>query len=151
MKDFTKKNWLFIAIGLLALAFTVMAFAPSGPDSDNKYGITEYYVYAPSQDTITNTEADTLTIPANLLSLWSASFSVNLTQLSGTADVAVVIQKSNTSSGSDWKTLDTFTGTSGLLHEEYSELLGRRYRLILTGSGTQSTTYDIDAILKKKN
>lgn len=148
MKHSTKNILLFT--GLLALlAIVGMSFGPSAPAAQYD-APSEYYTYAPSQDTITNTEADTLTLPVALLSTWSASYSVNLTQLSGTANVAVVLQKSNTANGTDWKTLDTFTGTSGLLHEEYSELLGRRYRLILTGTGTQSTTYDIDAILKKK-
>lgn len=152
MKNSTK-NILLFAMGLLVLSLVAMAFGPSEGVKYNgsDYAVSEYYTYAPAQDTITNTEADTLALPVNFLSNWTYGYSIVLGNLSGTTNVAAVLQHSHMLSGNtDWKTLASFTGTSGILQIEGTDVTGIRHRLILTGSGTQSSTYDIDAIFKKK-
>lgn len=142
------KTILFFFLAVSA-TLALMAF---GPKAEGEYAPKEYYRYAPAQDTITNTEADTLAIPVNLLSNWTYGYSVVLGNLSGTTNVAVVLQQSHMLSGeTDWKTLATFTGTSGILHLDGIDVTAIRHRLILTGSGTQSSTYDIDGIYKRKD
>lgn len=146
-----KQNTLILLPLLLLLVIVAAAFAPTAPSASEE-APSEYYYYGPSQDTITNTEADTLALPVNFLSNWTYGYSVVLGNLSGTTNVAVVLQQSHTMSGTaDWKTLATFTGTSGILHLDGTDVTAVRHRLILTGSGTQSSTYDIDAIYKKKD
>lgn len=146
------KKYLYLLIpALLTLAVIGMAFAPSEKADGEYYASSQYYAYTPDQDTITNTESDTLLLPVNFLSSWTYSYSVVLANLSGTTNVAVALQRSNSlSSDTDWKTAATFTGTSGILQEVATDVPGVRHRLILTGSGTQSSTYNIYGIYKKK-
>lgn len=118
-------------------------------------------------DTITNTEADTmyivLTGSASVYSVANATvfnsnfiynYVINRTSLSGTANTTLVLQESNVKTGGTgtWYTVATASGTGATTTTiSAANLYGRRHRLILTGTGTQSTSYGITATLKKTN
>lgn len=111
-------------------------------------------------DTITNTEADTILVgpSASTYYTFNSNFAyiyvLARTSLSGTANTTMVLQESNVSTGgaATWYTLATASGTGETITSvSASNLYGRRHRLILTGTGTQSTSYGITATLKKVN
>jgi hypothetical protein len=120
------------------------------------------------KDTIANTAADTIglvsrtsTTQANanasytpLLSLYSLDLSVVRANLSGTTTLAVYLDKSSTTTptAGGWILVDsTSTATAGAAQIKISELTGEVYRIRIKGRGTQSSTYKIDCLLKKKN
>lgn len=111
-------------------------------------------------DTITNTEADTILVGPSATSHYTFNsnfayiYVLNRTSLSGTANMTMVLQESNVATGgaSTWYTVSTASGTGATVTSvSASNLYGRRHRLILTGTGTQSTSYGITATLKKVN
>lgn len=111
-------------------------------------------------DTITNTEADTILVgpSASTYYTFNSNFAyiyvLARTSLSGTANTTMVLQESNVSTGgaATWYTVSTASGTGATVTSvSASNLYGRRHRLILTGTGTQSTSYGITATLKKVN
>jgi hypothetical protein len=109
-----------------------------------------FYRYAIS-DTITDTESDTITLPALMLSPWSYNWTIQTTQLSGTQNVACVLQESASATGTDWIQIDskTTTGSTDLDRMVGALIYGQRQRVILTGTGTQSTRYTIYFVAKK--
>jgi len=135
-----------------------MRYAPSG----------SFYELTFTKDTITDAEADTLYLPSRLrpvLSDFQASVSVTRTSISGTHNVAVKVQESNyayTSStvppSAGWvatlnsanaaaATAATTATTEGFF---LPHLYGINYRTILIGTGTQSSSYVIRWVFKKK-
>ena len=111
-------------------------------------------------DTITDTEADTILVGPSSTSYYTFNsnfayiYVLARTSLSGTANTTMVLQESNVSTGgaSTWYTVSTASGTGATVTSvSASNLYGRRHRLILTGTGTQSTSYGITATLKKVN
>ena len=111
-------------------------------------------------DTITNTEADTILVgpSASTYYTFNSNFAyiyvLARTSLSGTANTTMVLQESNVTTGgaATWYTVSTASGTGATVTSvSASNLFGRRHRLILTGTGTQSTSYGITATLKKVN
>ena len=111
-------------------------------------------------DTITNTEADTILVgpSASTYYTFNSNFAyiyvLARTSLSGTANTTMVLQESNVTTGgaATWYTVSTASGTGATVTSvSASNLYGRRHRLILTGTGTQSTSYGITATLKKVN
>lgn len=107
-------------------------------------------------DTLTDTEADTLTLPVNLLSNWQYNYSIVKTELTGTLDVDVALQESARTTGTtDWITIASTTAAQDTLEApcalQGTAVYGVRHRLILTGSGTQTALYNIQAVLKKTN
>lgn len=139
-------------------ALFVCLFAAFGLSAQSYYSRTLVAL-----DTITNTEADTLYVGTNAASqssayLFNSNFAyiyvLNRTSLSGTANTTMVLQESNVSTGgaATWYTVATASGTGATVTSvSASNLYGRRHRLILTGTGTQSTSYGITATLKKVN
>lgn len=119
-----------------------------------------YYLYPVSatgytSDTITNAENDTLTLGANLLSRWSYCWHINTTQLSGTESIIAIVQETNNASSSqstptDWLEVDRDTLTANEDLRITGEVVyGAKQRLILDGSGTQSSTYSVKFVGKK--
>lgn len=105
-----------------------------------------------SLDTITNAANDTLALGANILSNYEWSYHIIRTNISGTTNIAVAIQASgNTSGDTDWVTVATTSATTAT-NEILSgvSFYGLRHRVIVDGTGTQSSSYKIKAILKKK-
>lgn len=132
-----------LAIGLYSFSkeSTAEYYAPGGT---YRYALT---------DTITNTEIDTVTFPVNFVSLYTALLTVPRTQLSGTTNVTIYIDESSVTSGvTDWKVIDTLSGTGATVASfTQDELRGLRYRIRLAGTGTQSSRYTLNWTAKKKN
>ena len=172
------KNWqfntLFLAL-VMCLLGAVMQSAGNretsqeraemealGANSVGGYFRTNYRL-----DTITNTEIDTIGVlsrnstTANnalasytpFLSLYAYDLTVNRTSLTGTANVKVYLDKSTTTAptATAWMVIDSTTTTSGVGQIKISEMTGEIYRLRVKGTGTQSTSYKLNGLAKKKN
>ncbi len=110
-----------------------------------------FYAYTFTPDTITNTESDTLLLPADFVSPWSYVYQVVMDSLSGTDTLSFIIQESVLRSGNtDWVTVATGAGSASVRTRITGALMyGRRQRIIVNGSGTQSTRYSITFLAKK--
>ena len=131
---------LFIAL------FCVAAIAVKAQTLD------AFWSYTFTTDTITDTEADTLLLPADFVSPWSYTYSIVVDSLSGTDTLSFVLQESASKSGNtDWVTVSTGAGSelTSPLRITTALMYGRRARIIVRGSGTQSTTYAITFLAKK--
>lgn len=134
------KRALFIAL------FCATAFAVKAQTLD------AFWSYTFTADTITDTENDTLLLPADFVSPWSYTFSIVLDSLSGTDTLSFVIQESVSKSGNtDWVTVSTGAGSelTSPLRLTSALMYGRRTRLIIRGAGTQSTAYAVTFLAKK--
>lgn len=146
------KNKIFlVAFAIFGAVLLLSSFDKSSEED----AAGEKYQKAVTQDTLTNAEKDTIAIPDNIASLYTYAIHPVVTQLSGTAAVKVYLDQSAKSSGNtDWITIDssaslTNAAPRGIL--DGTDLLGYRYRLRFSGSGTQSTVYNCTYIFKKKN
>ena len=111
-----------------------------------------FWTYSFTADTITNTEADTLLLPTDFVSPWSYAYHIVVDSLSGTDTLRFTVQESVLRSGAtDWVTVSTGAGSAFVSPVRLSAALmyGRRQRLIITGSGTQSTRYTVSFLAKK--
>jgi hypothetical protein len=124
---------------------TVNTAGPSAP---------RLYTYEFTLDTITNAANDTLLLPAtDVQSNYEWSYFITRTSISGTANIAVSVQASGVRSGNtDWVQVGVTSATTAT-NEMVSgtSFHGRRHRIIVDGTGTQSTSYKITAVLKLKN
>jgi len=111
-------------------------------------------------DTITNAEADTILVGPSSSTYYTFNsnfayiYVLNRTTIDGTPNTTMVLQESNVSTGgaSDWYVVATASGTGATTTSvSAANLFGRRHRLILTGTGTQRTSYKVTATLKKVN
>lgn len=120
--------------------------------------------YTYNLDTITNTESDTIYIGSSstgamsgaidFQSLFAGRFQFTRTSISGTANVALKVESTlvYTGTSTEWVSVATGSGTGATAeYISLSEMGDRRYRVILTGSGTQSTSYRVRFVGKKKN
>lgn len=133
-----KKLLVFVlAIGLVKLA--------------NAQTLDPIYTYTFAADTITDSESDTLLLPADFVSPWSYAYHVAMNSLSGTDTLAFVVQESLQKTGNaDWVTIATGAGSADVSTRITGALMyGRRQRIIINGSGTQSTRYSITFVAKK--
>ncbi len=132
------------------IAITGQSFGPPPPPSPQKLVFKNFAV-----DTITNTEADTILLSSavsDVQSLYTYSWHVSRTNLSGTTNVALKVEERIPTSGTTgWVTVNKGSGTGATAERlTGTELLGRQQRLILTGSGTQSSSYLVSVCLKLK-
>lgn len=146
-----------IIMTMFALFLTVGAMAQSK------------LLYQPyAVDTITNTESDTIYVNTagasgaygtqvtaiDFQNIWAGKWFVTRTQLSGTTNVALKIESTpvgGKSTTTAWAQEVAGAGTGATAEWiSISEMVGRRYRIILTGSGTQSTRYFVFFSGKKK-
>jgi hypothetical protein len=154
---------LFAIIG-----FAVALVAWNYPESEYQTSSTALYDYTWTKDTISNANNDTLYLPSRLRPVNSdflMAFAINRTSLSGTANIAVKIEESvypytgSTPPTRGWVTsfnnlgaaADTDATTATEETIRIPNAYGRSYRVILDGSGTQSTSYDVRVIMKRKN
>lgn len=137
------------------LALFVCLFAAFGLSAQSYYSRTLV-----SLDTITNSEADTILVGPSSTTYYTFNsnfiynYVLNRTSISGTANTTMILQESNVSTGgaSTWYTVATASGTGATVTSiSGANLYGRRHRLILTGTGSQNTSYGITATLKKTN
>jgi len=131
---------VFIAISVMFTAATTASFDAG------------YDIYRQSaSDTITDTEADTIVINNNLFSFWKYNHTVKGVQESGTIDLTLTVQESNTTSGDEWYTVKTDSvDADGEITAVTGDIYGVRQRLIITGTGTQSAVYTHRLTLKKE-
>lgn len=141
--------------------------APAATETVSDWAPADYAVFEYRKDTITNAAKDTLFIgrrtnsawntvasPTNFLSLYTYDISIARASLSGTHNVKAYLDKSCMTSGTstDWQAIDsTSTTTATLATMRGTDATGTRYRLRISGTGTQSSTYQIWTIWKRKN
>ena len=120
----------------------------------------DYYLREITADTITTTESDTINFPVSFLGPWLPVFKFETTQLSGTQNLSVVFQESHKTSGNtDWFAVGSAVTTSGATDSDifrYASATtpvasGVRFRIIITGTGTQSTRYTGRLVAKRLN
>lgn len=119
-----------------------------------------FYEYTWALDTITNAANDTLTLPSSLAisvmySDFEYSYSIVRTSISGTINLALKIEQSNyannTAPGNTaWASLATGSGTGATVEYLNGDCTAMRLRYIVDGTGTQSSSYRLRAIFKKK-
>lgn len=130
------------ALFLFSFESEKQAFAPTTP-----------YRYTWTADTITNTEIDTVSVPATFLSNYQFQIQAVRTSLSGTHNVKLYLDESNLTSGvTDWRVIDstsTTTATIGAIRQAVS--YGLRYRVRVKGTGTQSSRYAMNIVAKPLN
>lgn len=161
-------NSLLIGLGFVAsflLALTIMSF---DEEKVEPMASNTFYEYTYPKDTIANAANDTLYLPSNMrpvLSNYQITYAVTRTNISGTTNLAVKIEESAyrysgstpptagwaaslNSAGSAAATAATTATTEALY---IPNAYGCSYRCIIDGTGTQSSSYVIRVILKKKS
>jgi len=141
---------MFSKILAFFAVFAAVVFLASAGEPDTAYQTSApFYSYSLS-DTITNTENDTIDIPARLVSDWSGGWHVQATSLSGTVALANTVEESLSYNGTDWVSVDTINHVAaGTRRMEQDRVYGFRQRIVIDGSGTQSTRYTVYFVAKK--
>lgn len=154
-------NILF-ALLVVGAALSLFAFNRVEPLASNTF-----YEYTYTKDTIANAANDTLYLPSNMrpvLSNYQITYAVTRTNISGTTNLAVKVEESAykysgstpptagwaaslNSAGSAAATAATTATTEALY---IPNAYGCSYRCIIDGTGTQSSSYVIRVILKKR-
>jgi len=146
---------IFALLGVLAFVAALVAYTlPSEAGLEAETNAGGIYKPAVRTATITNTGADTLLIPVNLISLWERNLVVSATQTSGTTNIIVVTQESNETTGNLWYEVarDTLSAASGgLLKRSSGTVKGVRQRFIATGVGTHVSAYRATLTYKRWN
>lgn len=142
-------GFALLSLLITGIAITSQSFAPPPPSPP------KLVFKAFSVDTITNAESDTILLSSavsDVQSLYTYSWHVARTNLSGVTNVALKVEERIATSGTTgWVSVNTGSGTGATAERlTGTELLGRQQRLILTGSGTQSTSYLVWVCLKLK-
>lgn len=151
---------VFLFLGAIALVLFTVPMLMSNSSSSSVTSSSNYYLYPTSTTgytsvTITNAANDTTLLGANLLSRWSYCWHINSTQTSGTESVIAILQETNNASSSqstptDWIEVDRDTLTANEdLRMTGDIVYGVKQRLILDGSGTQSTAITLKFVGKK--
>lgn len=130
-------------------------------------GSGSYYTYRWNLDTITNAANDTLYLPSSLrpvLSDFIQCYGITRTSISGTASIAVKIEGTvepyvgSTPPTTGWvnvlNSANAAAATAATTATTEQIVLGMSpsisYRIIVDGTGTQSTSYRIRATMKRK-
>jgi hypothetical protein len=114
----------------------------------------QYLYHAFDTDTITDTEADTLTWARAFTPANSIGCHCEYVELSGTANVTQVLEGSQ-DNGTTWFQIDSDTIVSGVAAAEIYQFsssttqTAARYRVRLTGSGTESLQYDCSMAVRR--
>ena len=101
-------------------------------------------------DTLANAANDTLAVPWILESQYQYCFQFKVTNISGTSAIKAYLEQTNYTGSTEWTKVDSVTLAadpgSGIM--KGANVWGNKYRLIMDGSGTQSTSYRASALLK---
>lgn len=137
-----------IMIGLSAGLLTAAILMTSAKPSEFDAGTDIYRVVV--SDTITDTGADTIALSPNLFSFWKYNHVIEGDQLTGTIVLYVKVQERNAPNSTIWYEIesDSITADLGVLQLN-GDNYGVNQRVIITGSGTQSTKYTLQTVLKK--
>ena len=149
------KNFL-LTLGLFAIAALVVlpsnrnAFAPESveqgmQEEDSSYPSVSYTF---TDDTLTDTELDTLAYPYTLLSRWSYNWVLTTTRESGTGNPIIIYQESNDGTTYYEVARDTITAT-GTYRLNGDLIYGKYARLVLDGEGTAEHTYGLTFLAKR--
>ena len=156
MRNYISGACLLFIVGLL-----FFAGKPDILSNADAVSIENAEAWAPSKllpytwplDTISNAANDTLTVPWVLQSRYTGALQITRTNISGTTNLSVVIQTSVTgasSSDATWVTVATSAGTGATTELlTLAETYGQRHRIIVDGSGTQSSSYRLSWLSKK--
>lgn len=135
-------------IAFAAIVVALLAFSPGDTDpwKEAKFN----YYWAPTDDTITDDENDTLTNADILSGFYYYNYAVKTTELGDTVLVSFVLQEENTETGTNWYPVDTLTFTNqGFGRITGGPIYGLRHRLIVNSvNDTQTFTYDVNTTYK---
>jgi len=128
-----------------------------------------YYAYTWTKDTITDAANDTLYLPTSprmrpVYSNFTGCVSVTRTNISGTTNLAVKLEETayaysgSTAPTAAWASAlkvggsaaATAATTATTENLAIPDMYGMNYRVIIDGTGTQSSSYVIRLLLKKK-
>jgi len=169
------KKYLIPALACIVFAALAMSFSGSGVVENKGIavvdqngavlneadygGLTSNLLYRTfTKDTITNAANDTLLIGPttttyyDLQSRYVCGVYLTRTNISGTTALTVTIQANGLSSSGtgDWSTVATSAATTATNEQlAVAECYGRRLRVIIDGSGTQSSSYQVNFVLKR--
>ncbi len=145
------RNYIFLAGILLLVGFLTFA---GKPESKAEFAAAPNVLSKTwDLDTIANAANDTLTVPFTMQSRYTGALMITRTNISGTTNLAVSIQSTvvnSTNTHTEWVTVGTTsatTATAELL--TLAETYGQRYRIIVDGTGTQSSSYRLSWLSKK--
>lgn len=163
------KNINILSGFIAAILFVVMAFFTSSFDRSESEptALASFYEYTYTKDTIANAANDTLYLPSTMrpvTSNFQICYDVTRTNISGTTNLAVKVEESTyrysgstpptagwaaslNSAGSAAETAATTATTEAIY---IPNAYGVSYRIIIDGTGTQSSSYVIRVVLKKK-
>jgi hypothetical protein len=161
-----KNKFIFPLFVFVAFAIGLVAW--NYPESEYQTAATAPLSHTWTKDTITNAANDTLYLPSRMRPVnsdYMIAFSINRTSISGTANLAVKVEESvynytgSTPPTRGWVTslnsvggaADTDATTATEETIRIPNAYGRSYRIIIDGTGTQSTSYDAAILMKKKN
>lgn len=161
------KNKLFLAAFILfAAAITAMSFNRSSTRVAEVVDGVDYLEDAAlagesgaipkpwRKDTITNANNDTLSLNYILASPYQYCYQIQLTNISGTRNIKFYLEETAATGSSRWMKVDSAI-TSGSTVNVYrmrgAQVYGNKQRVIVDGTGTQSTAYQVDAWLKRSN
>jgi len=104
-------------------------------------------------DTITNTEKDTLSLPAILESQYQYSIQARVLRISGTKNVKFVLDQTNATGSTVWMPVDSVSAASPdtlktVFLMKGANVWGNKHRIRVVGTGTQSTSYQVTALYK---
>lgn len=129
-----KKYLLYAVIGILSVAAGSSFLGTGSIGLDAR----DAYLYPVSADTLTNTEKDTVTLPAKFKTNYIFMASCLTNKLSGTQTVKMYLDEINTLTGTTgWRVIDsvsTADGTTVAIRQ--SALYGLRYRLRMSSTAT---------------
>ena len=144
----------------LVIVCAALMFAESTRKSElynTPPAVSNTYRYEFTADTITNAENDTINMSVQFLDAWVPNAFLETTQLSGTQAINLIIQENSKLTGTTgWISVDTvaLSGSSDLDRLSYPSapywVRGQRMRIIIDGSGTQSTRYTGRVIAKRE-
>jgi len=143
----------------LVIICAALLFAETTKNSQADYyaATSNTYRFEFTADTITNAENDTINMSVQFLDAWVPVAFLETTQLSGTQAINLIIQENSRLTGTTgWISVDTvaLSGSSDLDRLSYPAapywVRGQRMRIIIDGSGTQSTRYTGRVIAKRE-
>lgn len=106
-------------------------------------------------DTITDAENDTLVTTGAMNVMYSDfehNYSIIRTNISGTTALTLKVEQTNYTSGNTfWSTLASGSATTATPETIAGDNSAVRLRFIVDGSGTQSSSYRLRLVLKKKS
>jgi len=173
-----KKNFLWLLLPLFAIGLSLASWSDKvdyestivkevTPEGTFESSGTTMYEYTYTKDTITNANNDTLYLPSRLRPVNSdflIAYTVTRTNISGTTNLAVKVEESGynytgtTRPTAGWVASLNSAGTAAATAATTAteELIriptawGKSYRIIIDGTGTQSSSYVIRVVMKKK-